>query len=793
MQNPRRMLVIYGLFFLVLIGWPIIQEKLFPTKAKAKYVPAIAAGSLYLALNLIDDNPTLKKAWEEFAEADRAKRIAEAQKEAAPKAKEEAKAVEPKKVDQKKEDIGSLELIGMGHGRPSHLKVLLSTRGAGVQQVILNQFQGATRLGLAAKNSDGTPIPLHLIPGIVIPRTKTLAAQDNEPVPELKPGKVEGNAIFELTPASYRMYHYEKPADEAPSGDLGLKNWKIVEQQVGSEHETEKVVFETELQEPHFLKIRKTFTLKANEYHLGCTVQIEKLPGYKPERAFRYQIETAQGTPVEGEWYTTTYRVAMTGLIDKNETVSRVYEDSREIRHSDGSERHVAPQDGRFTWTGIATQFFASTLAIDPDQGGKKNNFIQYVRATPIGARTKDQQFLDDITTRAISEELRLNEPVEHRFLLYQGPVKVRLLRQLSADRAIDPELKANFSPVPEETITKYLDELHLDKLTDAPFPNFFGRFANSIGWTWLVIKFTNLIHGLLSVLTGIIPVLGFCILIVTVMVRGSLIYFSRKQAIASAKMQAQMAKLAPELKKIQEKYEGDFHKLQEAKMKLYRENGVNPAGMMGGCFLLLLQMPVFMGLYYALQESVFFRLESFLWMPNLAAPDMLFSWGEGIPIISDPTGIGGILYLGPFMNILPLVSVALMLYQQKKMMPVSEDPQIQAQQNMMKWMMLMMAVFFYKMPGGLCLYFIASTLWGITERKLLPKTVHQHKETDEEPKPPKELKGMRKWMANKMKDLMEQAETQRQIRNQGSADGPIRNDRNGPQRPDRKNPKKKR
>ena len=95
------------------------------------------------------------------------------------------------------------------------------------------------------------------------------------------------------------------------------------------------------------------------------------------------------------------------------------------------------------------------------------------------------------------------------------------------------------------------------------------------------------------------------------------------------------------------------------------QEHGINPSAMMGGCLLLLVQMPVFMGLYYALQESVFFRLEPFLWMPNLAAPDMLVRWGESIPWISAPDDLGGMLYLGPYFNLLPLIAVALMLYMQ--------------------------------------------------------------------------------------------------------------------------------
>ena len=70
---------------------------------------------------------------------------------------------------------------------------------------------------------------------------------------------------------------------------------------------------------------------------------------------------------------------------------------------------------------------------------------------------------------------------------------------------------------------------------------------------------------------------------------------------------------------------------------------------------MVLLQMPIFLGLYYALQESIHFRLASFVWIENLAAPDMLKWWGENIPFISRPEDQGGLVYLGPFFNLLPV------------------------------------------------------------------------------------------------------------------------------------------
>jgi hypothetical protein len=215
------------------------------------------------------------------------------------------------------------------------------------------------------------------------------------------------------------------------------------------------------------------------------------------------------------------------------------------------------------------------------------------------------------------------------------------------------------------------------------------------------------------------------------------------------------------------------------------------------------------MGLYYCLQESIFFRLDSFLWVQNLAAPDMTLWWSEDIPYISTPADIGSIYYLGPFLNILPIIAVGLMMYQQNKMMPPPTDEQQAAQQRMMKWMMVLMAVMFYKVAAGLALYFIISTLWGIVERNLIPKPKIGGDDTGSpaglpskggspnghvEPAKPRGLFGrLREAMQKKIAELQKRAEEQsaRQIRNNPDRKEPIRNPDRPP--PDRRDKKKRR
>ena len=100
----------------------------------------------------------------------------------------------------------------------------------------------------------------------------------------------------------------------------------------------------------------------------------------------------------------------------------------------------------------------------------------------------------------------------------------------------------------------------------------------------------------------------------------------------------------------------------------------------------------------------------------------MLIWWTERIPIISQPENQGAFLYLGPYFNLLPIIAVTLMIIQQKMLTPPPTDEQQEMQQKMMKYMMVFFGLMFYKVAAGLCMYFIASSLWGVAERKLLPK-----------------------------------------------------------------------
>jgi YidC/Oxa1 family membrane protein insertase len=99
----------------------------------------------------------------------------------------------------------------------------------------------------------------------------------------------------------------------------------------------------------------------------------------------------------------------------------------------------------------------------------------------------------------------------------------------------------------------------------------------------------------------------------------------------------------------------------------------------------------------------------------------MLYNWIWFMPPFVS-TGMNGIFSLGPYFNILPILTIVLFIGQQKIMMPPAVDEQAAMQQKIMQYMMIFMGLMFFKVASGLCIYFIASSLWGLAERKFLPK-----------------------------------------------------------------------
>ena len=192
----------------------------------------------------------------------------------------------------------------------------------------------------------------------------------------------------------------------------------------------------------------------------------------------------------------------------------------------------------------------------------------------------------------------------------------------------------------------------------------------------------------LLDTIHGMVGNWGIAIIGLTILVKTLLFPLSA----AGFKSMAKMRKLQPEMARLKERFGDDKQKFSQAMMELYKKEGANP---LGGCFPILLQMPVFLALYWALMESVELRQAPFiLWIDDLSVMDPYFV----LPIL-----MGGSMFLTQLMQ------------------PEPPDPM---QAKVMKLMPIMFTFFFLWFPSGLVLYWLVNNILSAAQQFYVNKKV---------------------------------------------------------------------
>lgn len=200
-----------------------------------------------------------------------------------------------------------------------------------------------------------------------------------------------------------------------------------------------------------------------------------------------------------------------------------------------------------------------------------------------------------------------------------------------------------------------------------------------------------------LNAIYGVVGNYGIAIIIVTILMRIIIFPLTLKQEKSMKKMRD----LQPEIEKIKEKYKDSPQEYQQKTAELYRESGVNP---LGGCLPLLIQMPVFVALYWAFSGNAIPADAKFLWF-TLKQPDRLFM-------------IGNFAF-----NLLPILNVGVTYIQQKIMTNTTSGQESNQQMKTMLYMMpLMMLFIFYRMPSGVTLYYLVSGALSLVQQYFILK-----------------------------------------------------------------------
>ena len=206
---------------------------------------------------------------------------------------------------------------------------------------------------------------------------------------------------------------------------------------------------------------------------------------------------------------------------------------------------------------------------------------------------------------------------------------------------------------------------------------------------------------------------MGVVLLLMTIIVKVLVYPATYKSYMSSAKMRV----LKPYINEINAKYpkKEDALKKQQETMALYSKYGVSP---MGGCLPMLIQMPVFMALFFFVPNAIELRQQSFLWAPDLSTYDDIINWGTNIPLLGN--------HLSLFCLLFSITNILNTMYTMKQQdMGQQQMPAI----KLMLYIMPVMFIFIFNgYSSGLNYYYFISGLIGILTMVILRKTTDEKK-----------------------------------------------------------------
>ncbi len=400
----------------------------------------------------------------------------------------------------------------------------------------------------------------------------------------------------------------------------------------------------------------------ARGYQLKLTVTLKNLSPRPQE--LNYTLRGPVGVPLEDADNTYKYRDVRMGFVtgDGKSVDESKLAAGEVVKKVKAKKAELSKRPIKYI--GVDVLYF--TALVMPLGNQLEQRTIEQSDCVVVAEDKKFPQY-SDVTVDLTSPKLTVpaNEEISHEFVLYAGPKLKELVRQVSAGAVMD---YGWFDPICR-------------------------------GMVWLL----NMFHA-------VIPSYGIAILLLTVLVRTLLMPLSKHQAKHAAKMKELQPRIAARQKELEAKHGKNTEEYIKASQELVAEQ---TKMMFGGCLPVFLQLPIFIALYRAIGSSIELRMEPFLWFENLASPDALFTFPAGFKV--------------PFLNwtefnLLPCISAGLMYIHQKLTMPAPTNEEQAAQQKMMSFMMILMAAMFYRVPSGLCLYFIATNIWSMTERSLLER-----------------------------------------------------------------------
>ena len=450
-----------------------------------------------------------------------------------------------------------------------------------------------------------------------------------------------------------------------------------------------------------------SYQLLPESYMLNFTVQAHGLQNFFPSSMKTMNVDWAQRVRQQEKGY--TFEQRYTTLTYHTEKETEHLSESKSASKELAGVEWIAFKDQFFSSIFIADQQF-KTAAISSSPINEGSGYLKSMQA-------ESTVFFDPSGEKA------------SQFQFYFGPNQYQTLKESSK-------------------LSTSGKDLNLDKLI------YFG---------WPIVRWVNrfFVVYLFDWLTSWGINMGIVLLLLTLIVKAIVLPFTYKQYLSTAKMRA----LKPYIDKINAKYPNpeDALQKQQETMQLYSKYGVSP---MSGCLPTLIQMPVWMALFFFIPNAIELRGQKFLWADDLSAYDDLLHWDFNIPLLGD--------HISLFCLLFSVVNIINTLYTMKQQ-PAGGDP---AQQKMMKWMMLMMPIIFIfalnNYSAGLNYYYFISTLTtiiimfvlrhSIDEKKLLVQLESNYAKNQQKPM---KKSGMMARLEAMQQQLEEQQKLQQQQQRQ--------------------------
>ncbi len=225
------------------------------------------------------------------------------------------------------------------------------------------------------------------------------------------------------------------------------------------------------------------------------------------------------------------------------------------------------------------------------------------------------------------------------------------------------------------------------------------------LGWSVIGIV-AALMLRLIILVDTVVNNYGVTIIIFSLIIKLLTYWPTAVQLKSSQRMQ----EIQPILKQIRDKYKSDPQRMNAETMSLYKKYKINP---FGGCLPLLLQIPIFWGMFNALRNAIELKGAPFVfWISDLSQPDVLFRFPFTIPLVNISS-----------LNVLPIIMAVIWVVQNKFTMPGKGGVKSE-QQKLMAWLPVIFTLLFYNWPSGLVLYWTSNQLFTMGQMFLMRKSM---------------------------------------------------------------------